>query len=44
MNDKICPILAQGYMANPYQISIKGLTEAIKKLLKCLKENCALRN
>lgn len=42
MSEKICPLMAQGYMSNPHQNSIKNLIEACKKLPKCLKENCAL--
>ena len=42
MKDRICPVMAQGYMSNPNQNSIENQAEAIKKLPKCLKENCAL--
>ena len=42
MKDRICPVMAQGYIANPNQSSMKNQIEAIKNLPGCLKENCAL--
>ena len=42
MSDKICPIMAQGFLANPHQGIIKNSIDAVKKLPKCLKEDCEL--
>ena len=45
MKEKICPIMAQGwingYISNQFNTAMNS-EEAIKRLPKCLKENCAL--